>query len=266
MNYLTIEETKKTALDCLIFIDKFCRENGIKYSIAYGTLLGAIRHGGFIPWDDDIDIIMLRTEYDRFLDCFTEKNENNRYKLLSFEKGTYYFPFSKIVDTTTKVQNDFIPHEDLGLGIDVFPYDNVGNTKPEVDKIKKKARFIARFNQFAVMKRDYRFYGFSALLKYPLFWYSKIRGLKHWHKKIEKITLKKAADKPTRFVDYVADLESLPTESTFFDELTDISFEGHSFQGPVRYKDCLTYWYGDYMKLPPKEQQVPHIQQAWRIK
>ena len=129
MRKLSIEEAKKLELDILDFIDSFCKEHGINYCINYGTLIGAIRHKGFIPWDDDIDLSMTRENYERFIQLFSEKQ--SRYKLLSLETDDQYFNnFIKIVDPTTKIiDTRNTKTYDSGVFIDIFPMDTFNDTK-----------------------------------------------------------------------------------------------------------------------------------------
>ena len=102
MRKLSIEEAKQSELDILAFIDSFCKKNNIDYFINYGTLIGAIRHKGFIPWDDDIDISMTRENYERFIQLF--KREQSKYKILTLETDErYYNNFIKVVDSTTRI-------------------------------------------------------------------------------------------------------------------------------------------------------------------
>ena len=99
MKTINIKELKEIQIAILNDIDKFCKKNQIKYWLDYGTLIGAIRHSGYIPWDDDIDIGMLREDYDKFIKTYN--NQATKYKLLACENDNdYYFPFAKVIDLT----------------------------------------------------------------------------------------------------------------------------------------------------------------------
>lgn len=129
MKKITIEEAKKIELDILSYIDDFCKKNNIEYFINYGTLIGAVRHKGFIPWDDDIDISMTRENYDKFIEYY--KNDKSKYKLLALETNKHYFNnFAKIVDSTTRIDNTRIYKSyPSGIFIDIFPMDSFADKK-----------------------------------------------------------------------------------------------------------------------------------------
>ena len=129
MKKITIEEAKKIELDILSYIDDFCQKNNIEYFINYGTLIGAVRHKGFIPWDDDIDISMTRENYDKFIEYY--KNDKSKYKLLALETNKHYFNnFAKIVDSTTRIDNTRIYKSyPSGIFIDIFPMDSFSDKK-----------------------------------------------------------------------------------------------------------------------------------------
>ena len=127
MKKLNLYDIKTLELDLLINFDKFCKENNLIYFIAYGTLLGAIRHGGFIPWDDDIDIQMPRTDYEKFL-TLRDKYESSFYgnviKTLG-DKG-YPFPFTKIENKNTLViEHKMTTKIKTGVWVDIFPMDGL---------------------------------------------------------------------------------------------------------------------------------------------
>ena len=122
--YLTKEELKETQLDILKYIDRICKENDIRYFLSYGTLLGAVRHKGFIPWDDDIDISMYRSEYDKFIQA-VEKDQHPYYKILSKETSDWYFQnFLVVTDERTVVEDHIkVDRHDTSVFVDVFPIE-----------------------------------------------------------------------------------------------------------------------------------------------
>ena len=125
MKIITSEELKAIQLDLLQKTADFCKENGIRYYLCGGTLLGAIRHKGYIPWDDDIDISMPRPDYDRFISMFN-KPEND-YQVIDMSNNKKYgLPFAKVHDTRTFVDELQYTKDQFGVYIDIFPIDGVG--------------------------------------------------------------------------------------------------------------------------------------------
>lgn len=133
----TIDEIHKIELEILIAFDEFCKEHNLRYSLGAGTLLGAVRHKGFIPWDDDIDLFMLRSEYDSMLEIAkTESVIAGRYRIISPYDEDMPYPFVKIIDIKTKVVEKG-KNTDFGLWLDIFPVDFCGNSKKEAEKKRK---------------------------------------------------------------------------------------------------------------------------------
>ena len=130
-----MREIQLKMMDC---IHHFCIKNKIKYSLAFGSLLGAVRHKGFIPWDDDIDIMMLRSDYELFVNTFNCYNSN--YKVYDYRKDTqYYYAFAKVCDERTlRIESSKV--QGLGVFIDVFPIDYYADTEKEAKRIIKKAK------------------------------------------------------------------------------------------------------------------------------
>ena len=141
MQELTLQEIKQIELEILKTFHAFCEENHIRYFLSHGTLLGTIRYKGFIPWDDDVDVLVPREDYDRLLSLF---KDNEQYKLLHFEKDEQFlFPYAKLCDMTTrKIENDMEDGMAVGLDMDIFPLDawdaDMEKAKKETKKDKSK--------------------------------------------------------------------------------------------------------------------------------
>lgn len=147
---LTLEECQVAGLNILRYFDKFCKDKNIRYYAAYGTLLGAVRHCGFIPWDDDIDLFMFRSEYNKFVELFSSVSQG-QYKCVSFEKNTFCFPYSKIIDTTTRIENENVVHmEGTGLGIDIFPLDYVSDEVEDIPVIARSIILVKKMLRYSV--------------------------------------------------------------------------------------------------------------------
>ena len=255
MRKLSIEEAKKIELDILDFIDSFCKENGINYCINYGTLIGAIRHKGFIPWDDDIDLSMTRENYERFIQLFSEKQ--SRYQILSLETDNQYFNnFIKIVDPTTKIiDTRNTKTYDSGIFIDIFPMDTFNDSKV-VDICYK----LESFKLLSFSKHKNIVYGDSKLkdLIRTLFWiFLRPVSPRLFANQIEK-QIQKYRVEDGKYIAFIPskakEKEIFPRD--MFDELIETPFEHLVLPAPKRFDVVLKQFYDDYMTVPPKEKQI----------
>lgn len=131
MEPLTVDDVKLIELEIMDEIDRVCNEHGVQYFLGYGTLLGAVRHGGFIPWDDDMDIVMMRDQYELLMSHFNEWRTTDRFKLVSYRDGSSIYQFAKIVDTTTVFYEKFVGKDPLrGFGSMLFPWKTMTPRKP----------------------------------------------------------------------------------------------------------------------------------------
>lgn len=260
MNELTLEELKKIEFDILKHFDAFCKEHNIRYYLAYGTLLGAIRYKKFIPWDDDVDVLVPREDYERFLKIY---EDNAQYKLFAFEKdGKFHYPFAKLCDLSTKKvlpefrNSDAIP----GVEIDIFPLDCWNS---DYEKAQKEAQSIYRemtFLQASQLKESPVKNRIKSLLWQLLSVYAQIRTDKYFNKKIVKKSKANKQDNPA-FVGskswcIYGERGIIPAEA--FAEVIYVEFEGEMFPAPKGYDTYLTCLYGDYLPEPPKEKQKTH--------
>lgn len=267
MRELTITEVQELSLNILSYIDSICRENNLKYSIFYGSLIGVERHSGFIPWDDDIDIVMLRDDYDRLVKLLAEESSN--FKLLSFETAkNYRYPFAKLVDTSTKIKSkQYFDYEDIDFGVfvDIFPIDGIPNTKNEQDKFQVECETY-RLNMMDTLGFAYaRSYSImktlgKLLLKFPHHLkLKKIGNNNYWKEKYDEASRRYDVNHS----DYCGYLEFIninwgvfPTQ--WFREFEDVEFEGRKYLAIKERKKFLELRYGDYKKMPPVEERVTH--------
>ena len=267
MKELSLQEIKEIELDLLKMFHAFCNKNDIRYYFSHGTLLGAIRYKGFIPWDDDIDLLIPREDYNRMLSLF---KDSERYKLFAFEKDSdYLYPFAKICDMTTrKEEPGYNNGVELGIDIDLFPLDTWDN---DLEKAKQEVKRINK-NMFrlglAKLKKPDSVNPVKRFIKGIVMSLCKMRGSKYYLQEIIK-----ECDKPEqRGSSYMGckawcvygERGIIPAE--VFAEIIDIEFEGEMFPAPKGYDTYLTCLYGDYLPEPPKEKQkTHHVFKAYRL-
>lgn len=259
MKQLTLDECKALELDILKNFDAFCRKNDINYSLCYGTLIGCIRHKGFIPWDDDIDIMMSRKDYDKFKTTY----KDDRYKLITFTKEENWFPlFSRLSDTRTKVE--FVNGENFqhGVWVGLMVYDDVPDNKEMYESIKrriwKRMRFLNIYfdgtNQKAnKIKRILRKFLPNSLFYKVAFDVERIRteGVPSNSKQISLWL------GGTRFVEFDKEL---------FSSYLEMPFEDGIFKVINGYDAFLRRFYGNYMELPPENKRIaPHSFNAYYV-
>ncbi len=246
---ITLEEKRRIQLEMLKEIDAFCRENKIKYSLAFGTLLGAIRHRGFIPWDDDVDIMMPVSEMIRFKQLF----HSERMKYLDVDiEGTYEFAFSRICDLST-YKKDSLLKSSYGVCIDLYPLVSIPKEKSEMDLFFRKAQRL-QARRLRYMKMN----------KHVIKWFP-IKSIPGFHKAIKSYTdflLGNYAYGKTGMYYIVAGPLNLRDKMSYdfdlFDNVIDVSFEGSKFCSISRYDEFLKMRYGCYLQLPPEVQRHPY--------
>ena len=267
MKELTLHEIKDIELKILMDFKSFCEENQIKYYLAYGTLLGAIRYKGFIPWDDDIDVLVPRQDYNRIMEIY--KNHDNL-KLFSIERDTHYgYPFAKLCDITTrKVEDNLDNGFDQGLEIDIFPIDywndDIEKAKSEVRRLKQyhKRLTFAKLRPTKARNR-FRLFGLKCITRFH-----RMIGTKHYIDNIIKLCHRKEKTGSLYAGNKVwcpyGERDICPAE--VFSDSVKVEFEGQEFPAPIGYDTYLTRLYGDYLPEPPKEKQkTHHTFKAYRI-
>lgn len=241
-------------------VKRFCEENEINYSLWAGTMIGAIRHQGFIPWDDDIDIVMLREDYDLFINKTMENGGkiSDRYTVKYPSSNNYFYPFLKVIDNQTVAYENEMVYMELGLYVDVFPIDYYDGDSQSIAKYYSVAqRELARF-----LKVD-RNYG-KRLMRKCYQMVSKYiwkKDLYYWKNKLLETYGFQIKQYGGPMVWTGGGWDLFPID--FFEEYAVVTFEGEQFQCFMRYDDILKHKYGDYMKLPPVERRVSHNIEAF---
>lgn len=264
MKKLTNDEYKNLLLETMLKIDRICRDNDIRYTIIYGTLLGAIRHKGFIPWDDDMDIAMTRGEYAKLKAYITAHPELALNVIdINNQKDTIY-ACGKICDARTIVkESNFRPVEGYGAFIDVFLLDNIPNDEKERKRFKAHALYLMRLIQHSSKMRPGKPEGLKhAFLLYGAFVYSRFFDTYRLVKKLDKYCMKYNGTETECFgIPYFISV----FKKSDFEELTDIPFEGHMLIGPKKFENVLNSSYENYNRIPPPEERVNHcVECFWK--
>lgn len=254
-----IKDVHKKLLLILIEVDRICRKHHIKYSLEGGTMLGAIKYKGFVPWDDDIDIVMERSEYERFLKiCKTELGEGF---FLQNNRTVKHFPlnYSKIHMKRTLYVQDSTKHLKIhhGLFIDVFPVDNVYKPFLRLQVALVGALTGARcvklnriYKKDEVITKDFlKLIIYKALSLFPL-------------KKINNtidLCCQIFNNFPTKYVYEVCNpnRKFKPLNRKIYSDLIEVEFMGHLFLASKHYRKFLKSRFGDIRRLPPENKRVP---------
>ncbi|MDO5101147.1 MAG: LicD family protein [Eubacteriales bacterium] len=257
---LSLEEVQGIELEILEYIHEICEKHGIKYFLDFGTLLGAVRHKGFIPWDDDTDISLARDEYERLHDILA-KEDHPRFKLISYQTNHHYpFPYYRLYDARTYREHN-LRYKDVQLGtcVDFFAYDGF----PQDERVIKKIllynyqRKCSVYN-FAGIKTKGSF--LKNLPRYLGVLLYKCSRVQRWNRKINHYTAGfdlKTYKRCGCIQGMVFNKEPKLRTEWLYDTI-DMEFAGKVFKVPRHYDKFLEYTYGkDYMTPPPKEQQVP---------
>ena len=258
MNVIEKDELKKIQLDILQAVHDYCTNKRLDYSLACGTLLGAVRHKGFIPWDDDIDICMLRKDYDELEKIFPELLDGKYVFLTLGRSKEWNRPWGKVIDTRTVLYEDVNTNDGFGVGIDVFPMDDVYDNYRFI-LWKFRQHLLIYLWSIKQMVKDHKrniFRNSIISITQLLLYFVSIRRLAvlvdRYAKKYNNLGLKDVIES----CDDVNIDKSVKKE--VFNSYVKLEFEGHLFKAIKGYDNYLKNTYGDYMKLPPEDKRVSH--------
>ncbi len=253
-----LKTLQKIELEMLLEIDRICKKNRIHYSLTGGTLLGAVRNGGFIPWDDDADISMLRSEYIRFREACKKDLDHSRFYFQDMETTEgYRWGYGKIRRKDSLFLREYqedMPYEQ-GIFVDIFPRDGI----PDNEFLSKVHRFFC----FLLRKMLWSKVGKKAeksrvlrLVYQPISWIPRTTLLRCYQSMIKWSNRKRT--KYVRALTFPLPNSILGYDRIWYQGYSTVLFENHCFMVEKSYKKWLEREFGDYMKLPPKEKQKVH--------
>lgn len=265
---MSVEEKQQASLDTLRHVRDFCDAHGIRYYLAYGTLLGAVRHKGFIPWDDDVDLWMPRPDYERLLSQYS--NESGQFVLAScFNDKKYFLPYAKIENIRTARLNPDGTLDASGIGIDLFPLDGLPEDLEFAEKTfdKQNRKFLKVIN---------RLYTYSMIKANSVVNTIKLLTGKCGMKTGFVNRIARGVAKKMYAENYddctmaacVTGIHSgrfIPFKMEWFKSIK-MDFDGEPFNCPCGYHEILEKIYGDYMVIPPAEDRIStHTEKfVWR--
>lgn len=264
-NKLELSETQKIALDVLKTVADVCEEENIRYYLVFGTLIGAIRHKGFIPWDDDLDIMMPRPDHDRFVEFFLSNPERFKNLKIFTPEINHNYPYmiTRVSDDRYRIVMDNEKPYGMGVFIDIYPYDGMGNTWTEAVKFERRGDWLSSLCYQASrlhLEKGITKSKFRKIIKLPVLLLCKAIGKDYFQKKL----IKQARVKPFDESKYVGNAvwgsggDVCIYDRSLFDEFLIADFENFKFRIPKGYDFFLRHIYGDYMQLPPIESRKPH--------
>ena len=252
MSEKAVREVQAYILKIMKYIDALCRENGIVYYIMGGTALGAVRHGGFIPWDDDLDIFMTPDQYEKFKAVFQAQN-SDQFVLQEWRTTPDYLEYAKIrMNGTTFIEEVFKDRKDMhhGIYVDIMILHKVPESKLIQRLVYLESKFVTLY---ALSQRNWKpknkkqAMALKLLKILPCKWMAKVA-----YQRIYKYDERKENFRycywitPAKFRNGLFD-------KSFFASPVDVPFEDTALLGSERIRDYLAYRYGDYMKLPSEE-------------
>lgn len=257
MSTLSTREIQLSCLEILKGFDALCRAHGLRYFLSGGTLLGAIRHRGFIPWDDDVDVMMPRSDYEKLLRLSPDDARWGFYSLHT-KKG-YGRPWARMTDERTRrAGKALFTGDTAGTYIDIFPIDGVPEDALAAKLFYRCIRLLdmlgrtAMRNSIGEKERMQGLKKLAAALLRPI-------GPRPFSRAMNRIARRQNYNGKYRgvaMITHYGSRERMPAE--VFDHVVDVDFESLRLPAPCGYDAYLTRLYGDYMQLPPEHRRVTH--------
>lgn len=262
---ISMDQCKQIELNIFQKIIEICERHNLRYIVDYGTLIGTVRHGGFIPWDDDIDVSMPRPDYERFKHIFPQETERNFcLELRTGMKANLALPYIQVVNkNTVTVKKGRRNAYAQSVWVDVFPIDGAGNTDIQLEDVYKK--YWDKINESRKIIGRYKPYRNPWKQVKQFYW--------HYVKKFQLGKIIRQAEQIMQTYDYDTSKQVFcfctvygtreKNEKNFYEERIEMKFEGISCKVPKEFDKKLRGIYGDYMALPPEAERKGHDYMAY---
>ena len=269
--FTDIKEIHQRLFEMLDSFASFCDEHNITYFLAYGTLLGAVRHKDFIPWDDDVDVLVPRPDYEKLLSFARQNIMLGNFRLEIYDsQPQYLYPFCKLVDTNTTMKERIANPWPMGLFLDIFPLDGVPQKDLTGNKTIRKLNIYYTLLNCTIWKSTGKENAAIKILfaigsAIPKLFNKAIRS--KYPKKIDSL----AQTWDFQSMEYVSNLvwdtglKKIVYDKKDFFPAKELPLNNRLFKVPNNYEYLLSYWYGNYMQLPPEKERIPHIAEAYDI-
>ena len=263
---LSTQEIRISCLDMLEEIHRISKLLGLRYFLGWGTLLGAVRHKGFIPWDDDIDICMLRKEYEILVSKFNDL-ANPRYRLICAENTkNYLWAYAKVIDVKTSLKEfRLIPEFDYGLFVDIFPLDYVSiSGEDEKRKLQKQLILFNRRQMITAIRyapwrwkicNFWNFIIYKGRKRFSYFFADASSNNIKCDRFLSNLSNGEKTDMLLATFSQEPKIDKLLFRSEWYSDAIEWDFEGRRFMVPSEYDAILRTMYGNYMKLPPENKR-----------
>jgi lipopolysaccharide cholinephosphotransferase len=263
------EQVRLVQLDIASYLDKVARENNIKYSMGGGTLLGSIRHQGFIPWDDDVDIMLTRANYEKLMEVLMSSIESP-YELIYYKHSESFLPFAKVYDTRTTFHSKLDNlHRGTGIFVDIFPIDVLPGSEEETrrfkEKVKRESFNLATTNSNGIdyaSASKWRYFFGKLVLWFPK--HLKNRGKNYQIAEALDNLMQTYTGSGSGKVGFVASYyrqEEFPEE--IFQEYEDSQFEDRKLMKIKNHDRYLSQLFNQYMELPSEKDRLNHSYYSW---
>lgn len=254
---LTLEEIQQESFKILMKIKEIFDAHGWKYYLAYGTLIGAYRHNGFIPWDDDIDLFVPRKDYDAFIDYAIEhEQELLPFKIIHFKNNPQYvYPIARFTNTEFRSEYFNIPDYGLGTFVDLYPLDNYVANLKLVKKVVNLQKQITIAGSIKIPKGKSKI---KNILKLPYALIVKHKNINKLLRKFEKLSLTYANEDTENYLVYWSNNKPVMSKEHYFSKEVFHEFNGEQLRVPDDAPELLSRDYQDFMKLPPESERVAH--------